>query len=241
MIVIPANVPFLMGSPRGENLIADKLDNEGPQHPVAITRTFAVAETELTFDEWDTCVTYGDCRQGVDEADWGRGQRPVINVTWDDAQRYVQWLSRITRRHYRLLTEAELEYATRAGAQTKYPWGNDLDRQHPHANCNGCGGQWENTLTAPVRSFETNGFNLYQMVGNVYEWVQDCYHSTYDGGPPLDGSEWTTGCPDKNVRIARNGSWTEDPDRVRSAVRIPFRKDRYFYWLGFRVARTLLP
>ena len=112
----------------------------------------------------------------------------MINVSWDDAKAYVAWLSKKTGKTYRLLTEAEYEYATRAGTQTAYPWGNDIGENN--ANCRGCGSQWDGKQTAPVGSFSPNGFGLYDMVGNVGQWTEDCYHDSYNGAP-ADGSAWT--------------------------------------------------
>ena len=155
---------------------------------MTIAKPFAVSKFEVTFDEWDTCARYGGCRTDVSDFGFGRGQRPVIKVTWDDAQQYVAWLSKMTGEPYRLLTEAEYEYATRAGTTTAYPWGDDIGTNK--ANCNGCGSQWDNKQTAPVGSFAPNGFGLFDMVGNVWEWVEDCYNDNYNGAP-TDGSAWT--------------------------------------------------
>src|SRR6516162_8380458 len=188
----------------------DHKTDEGPRHIVTIGKPFAVAKFALTFDEWDTCVTYGDCRQGVGDS-WGRGQLPVIFVSWDDAQRYVVWLSKMTDKPYRLLTEAVYEYATRAGTQTAYPWGDDIGKNN--ANCNGCGSKWDNRQTAPVGSFQPNALGLYDMVGNVWEWVEDCYHENYNGAP-TDGSAWTS--DDCRHRVARGGAWYSFPGNLRS-------------------------
>ena len=119
MIVVPAG-SFMMGSPP---TLKGRSDNEHPQHQVAIAKPFAVSKFPLAFDEWDTCVAMGDCAPQIGDATWGRGTRPVIYVTWNDAQQYVAWLKRMTGKPYRLLTEAEFEYATRAGTQTAYPCG----------------------------------------------------------------------------------------------------------------------
>jgi formylglycine-generating enzyme required for sulfatase activity len=164
MVVLPVG-EFMMGSLSDDQ---GRFDNQRPQHKVTIAKPFAVSKFALTFDEWDTCVTYGECDPRVSDSSWGRGQRPVINVTWDDAQSYVRWLSRMTGKAYRLLTEAEHEYATRAGTTTAYYWGKDVDEGHAHANCRGCGSQWDNKQTAPVGSFAPNQFGLYDMVGNVF-------------------------------------------------------------------------
>ena len=233
MIVVPAG-SFTMGSPPTEK---GHVDLEEPQHPVTIAKAFAVSKFILTFDEWDTCVAFGECIGGATDVGWGRGQQPLINATWDDAQRYVAWLSKMTGKSYRLLTEAEYEYAARAGAQTAYPWGENVGKNN--ANCNGCGSQWDNTKTAPVGSFAANGFGLYDMVGNDMAWVEDCYHPNYIDAPK-DGSAWTSG-GDCTRRMDRGGSWHDTPDLIRSAARDRGTGDRRGYDLGFRVARTLNP
>jgi formylglycine-generating enzyme required for sulfatase activity len=231
MVVIPAG-SFMMGSPE------NNYSNESPRHPVTIAKPFAVAKYELTFDEWDTCVTYGDCPRAGDRG-WGRGRMPVIYVSWDDARSYVGWLSRVTGKSYRLVTEAEYEYAARAGMQTAYPWGDDIKLNgKAMANCSACGGEWDRRQTAPVGSFEPNGFGLYDMVGNVLSWVEDCYHPNYNNAP-MDGSAWTAGdCP---TRVIRSGSWYNPPRVLRSASRNDEPSNERSNFLGFRVARTLTP
>jgi formylglycine-generating enzyme required for sulfatase activity len=177
---------------------------------------------------------------------WGRGRRPVINVSWDDARAYVAWLLHKIGKTYRLLTEAEYEYATRAGTSTAYPWGNAIGKNN--ANCDGCGSQWDKNQTAPVGSFPANGFGLYDMVGNAWEHTEDCYHQRYDIGTasaPTDGSAWTThpsawegdNCSE---HVVRGGSYNDAPGELRSASR--FGTPEYVRnGVGFRVARTLLP
>ena len=160
-----------------------------------------MSKYELTFGEWDTCVNYGDCGS-VDDAGYGRARQPVINISWIGAQRYVAWLSKVTGKPYRLLSEAEYEYATRAGTQTLYPWGDELGKNN--ANCKDCGSPWDGGQTAPVGSFPANAFGLHDMVGNVFEWVEDCWHDNFDGAP-ADGSAWVTG--DCSKRVIRAGSW----------------------------------
>jgi len=232
MVVLPAG-SFIMGSPATEQ---GNQPSEKPQRQVTIAKPFAVSKFELTFDEWDTCVNYGDCPQGVTDSGWGHGQQPVINVTWSDAQHYVAWLSKMTGKPYRLLTEAEYEYAGRAGAITAYPWGDDIGENN--ANCKSCGSQWDNTQTAPVGSFAANGFGLFDMVGNVWEWVEDCVNNNYDGAPS-DESAWIEGGDCKN-RIVRGGSWNNTPVNLRSANRIGTSVGFRDNLLGFRVARTLI-
>jgi formylglycine-generating enzyme required for sulfatase activity len=211
--------------------------DEQPQHQVTFAKPFAVAKFELAFDEWDTCVAYGDCTPGVDDGGWGRGRQPAINLNWANVHQYVAWLSRMTGKPYRLLTEAEFEYATRAGSQTAYPWGNDIGENN--ANCDGCGSRWDSEQPAPVGSFAPNRFGLYDMVGNVYQWVADCSHPNYDNAP-TDGSVWTGECSSGGFHVARSGSWLTGPDTVRSANRSWQAPDVRLSILGFRVARELI-
>jgi formylglycine-generating enzyme required for sulfatase activity len=232
MKVVPAG-SFTMGSPASE---PGRRADESLQHRVTVAGQFAVAQFELTFEEWDTCVADGGCNgYKPDDLDWGRGTRPVINISWEDANAYVTWLAKKTGKPYRLLSESEYEYATRAGTQTAYPWGNAIGKNN--ANCNGCGSKWDNHQSSPVGSFAANGFGLYDMVGNVDEWTQDCWHDSYSGAP-TDGSAWTSG--DCSRRVLRGGSWLSYPQIVRSACRIwDSSRSRYFN-TGFRVGRTLI-
>jgi formylglycine-generating enzyme required for sulfatase activity len=160
----------------------------------------------------------------------------VLNVSWDDAQRYVAWLSKTTGKPYRLLTEAEYEYAARAGSATLYPWGDHIGANN--ANCNGCDSQWDNTQTAPVGSFHANGFGLFDMVGNLWEWTEDCVNENYQGAP-ADGSAWIEGSDCKN-RIVRGGSWNNTPVNLRAANRVGTSRGFRDNLLGFRIARTLM-
>ncbi len=135
---------------------------------------FAIGKFAVTFDEWDACVAGGGCGgyQPPDNS-WGRGNRPVINVSWNDAQTYIQWLSHKTGKSYRLPSEEEWEIAARAGTTTEYYWGNDVG--HNNANCDGCGSEWDNRKTAPVGSFKPNAFGLYDMMGNVWQWTDGIF------------------------------------------------------------------
>lgn len=237
MIVVPAG-SFLMGSPQTEK---DRSSNEGPQHTVMIAKQFAVSKFELTFDEWDTCVQYGDCPEGVSDGGFGRGfgrgQQPVVNVSWDDARKYIAWLSKATGGTYRLLSEAEYEYAARAGSTAAFPWGDEITLNGvPMGNCAGCGSKWDGRAPAPVGSFPPNKFGLYDMAGNVVEWTEDCGHPNYNGAP-TDGSAWIAGAC--NVHVARGGGWVLPPDSLRSAARGGANTGLRVNFLGFRVARTL--
>ena len=180
MVVVPAG-EFMMGSPPSEE---GRGDDEGPVHRVTISEPFAVGVYEVTFEEWDACVSGGGCG-GYRPEGWGRSSRPVINVSWDDAQAYVAWLSGKTGEAYRLLSESEWEYAARAGTTTRYHWGDDVGRNRANCVDDYCGDSWE--FTAPVGSFGANGFGLHDILGNVREWVEDCWNGSY-AGAPSDGS-----------------------------------------------------
>ena len=229
MVAIPVGT-FRMGCVTRGNCDRD----ERPVHDVRVA-AFELSKHEVTFAKWDVCVEYGDCRWVSDEG-WGRGERPVINVSWDDAQQYLSWLSRETGETYRLPSEAEWEYAARAGAGTRYWWGNDVGRGR--ANCDGCGSQWDDEQTAPVGSFPPNGFGLHDVHGNVWEWVQDCWNDSYRGAP-THGGAWTRG--DCSLRVKRGGAWFSST----GATRVSFRGNAYSYrtdnYNGFRIARTLSP
>ena len=221
---------FLMGSPQGEGY-----SDEHPQHQVCVN-DFALARYEVTFAQWDRCVADGGCTHKPDDRGWGRRNRPVINVSWQDIQQYTAWLSRRTGKRYRLPSEAEWEYAARAGTTTKYSWGDDIGINR--ANCNGCGSQWDNKRTAPVGSFASNPLGLYDMHGNVWEWVQDCWNDGYKEAP-TDGSAWTQG--DCSRRILRGGSWNGQPGNLRAAFRNRNLGENRNDGSGFRTARTVIP
>jgi formylglycine-generating enzyme required for sulfatase activity len=229
MIVIPAG-KFTMGSPENE---PDREASEGPQHEVTVAQPFAVSKFEVTFEEWDACVAAARC-PGVPDH-WGRGRMPVINVSWRDAKQYVDWLSELTQKDYRLLTEAEWEYAARAGSVTRYFWGDDP--RGGNANCNGCGSRWDLQQTAPVGSLKPNAFGLYDMLGNVWEWVEDSWHENYNSAP-RDASAWVSG-GDPNYRVIRGGSWRNESELVRAAVRVDRNIHVRFDTLGLRIARTM--
>ena len=237
MVVVPLG-SYTMGSPSSEE---DRDDDEGPRHLVHIDYPLAVGVYEVTFSEWDACVSDGGCG-GYRPSDkgWGRGNRPVINVSWEDAQSYVHWLSARTGHRYSLLSESEWEYVARAGTTTRYSWGNDIGRNR--ANCDGCGSRWDGDRTAPVGSFSANSWGVYDMHGNVWEWVQDCWNFSYVGAP-ADGSAWESGSCD--WRVLRGGSWDHLPRSLHSAIRNLSKKNRrrwvptvlQFNNEGFRIVR----
>ena len=231
MVVVPAG-SFMMGSPSAER---GRYRDEGPVHRVTIGEPFAVGVYEVTFDEWQACARGGGCG-GYSPADqsWGGGKRPVINVSWKDAQAYVEWLSRKTGRPYRLPSESEWEYVARAGTRTAYWWGDRVGQRR--ANCKGCMSRWDNSRTAPVGSFSANAFGLHDVHGNVSEWVGDCWNSGY-GRAPRDGSAWESG--DCDHRIVRGGAWIAVPNAMRSAFRSSTFFGSRYSTTGFRVARTL--
>jgi formylglycine-generating enzyme required for sulfatase activity len=232
MIVVPAG-QFMMGSPVTEK---GRFRNEGPQHLVRITRPFAVSKFDVTFADWDACTSFGGCPRegGASDNRWGRGEQ-LINVNWDDAQHYVKWLRTMTGKEYRLLSEAEWEYAARAGTTTAFYWGDETGKNN--ANCHRCESPWDNRQTSPAGSFKPNAFGLYDMAGNVWQWVQDCYRENYDGAP-MDGKPRTDG--DCKHYVIRGGSWIDIPPRLRSANRLWGPPVDRVYILGFRVGRALI-
>ena len=207
---------------------------EKDEKPVRDVRVaaFALAKYELTFAQWDVCVEYGPCRWVPDEG-WGRGDRPVVNVSWHDAKTYVDWLSQESGDAYRLPSEAEWEYAARAGTETRYSWGDVVGRNR--ANCKGCGSLWDDRRTAPVGSFAANPFGLYDMHGNVSEWVQDCRGSDYATAPATARAHTGGSC---SWRILRGGSWGSSARGLRSAGRGSALATTPAKWRGFRIAQT---
>ena len=235
MIVVPAGT-FMMGSPASEK---GRNADEGPQRSVTIGKPFAVGRFAVTFDEWDACVADQGCN-GYKPSDhgWGRARRPVINVSWDDAKAYVAWLARKTGKSYRLLSEAEREYVTRAGTTTPFWWGASISTSQ--ANYNDGSRDENRQKTVPVDTFQPNAWGLFQVHGNVYDWVEDCYHDSYTGAPS-GGSAWVNG--DCSRRVLRGGSWAmiSNPEDLRAASRLKFTSDSRGTVMGFRVGRTLTP
>jgi formylglycine-generating enzyme required for sulfatase activity len=226
LVVVPAG-SFMMGSNKGR-------PDETPVHKVTIAKPFAVCKFEVTFAEWDACVAAGGCQHKPEDEGSGRGKRPVVNVRWDDIKKqYLPWLSRKTGKTYRLLSEAEWEYAARAGTTTVYSWGDDVGKGN--ANCSGCSSQWDGTKTAPVGSFKANPFGLHDMHGNVWERVQDCHHDYKDA--PTDGS--VRDQKDCEARVVRGGSWLDHPSYMRAAGRGRYHPGFRYNVNGFRVARVL--
>lgn len=203
--------------------------NEQPSHKVKL-KPFAISRGEITFAEYDH-FAQATGREFPSDNGWGRGNRPVINVSWEDAQAYVKWLSKRSGQPYRLPTEAEWEFAAQANSETNYWWGYTLGKNN--ANCFNCNSQWDRKSTAPSGSFKANTFGLVDTAGNVMEWVQDCYHRNYRGAPD-DGSAWQeTGC--KN-RVVRGGSYDKPGERMLSTARSFHSTNTRLNNIGFRIA-----
>ena len=257
MIVLPAG-RFMMGSPENE---AERSDDEGPQREVVLATPVAVGRFEVTVGEFrrflaaaghaagGNCFTDPDgdgTSQPTPDASWAKpgfeqdDQSPVTCVTWDDAQAYVTWLSRSTGQPYRLLSEAEWEYAARAGTTTPFSFGATISTSQANYDgnytyANGSTGEYRQRTTA-VGSFASNAFGLFDMHGNVWEWVEDCFAENYAAGQPSDGSAFRSdSC---SYRVLRGGSWNYIPQLLRSALRDGFVPTLRSNILGFRVART---
>lgn len=226
MIYLPGG-EFTMGSDR-----SGLAQEERPAHKVAI-KGFAIGRNEVTFAEYKA---FADATQRSlpNDLGWGHGDRPVINVNWNDAQAYVEWLSQNTGQNYRLPSEAEWEYAAAAGTDTLYWWGYDLGSNR--ANCFNCGSRWDARSTAPVGQFKPNAFGLNNTAGNVMEWVEDCYHPDYKGAPTNGGAWVEAGCKE---RVVRGGAFNKSGDSLRSTKRTPYDDDAKLFVVGFRVARDV--
>ncbi len=226
MVRIPAG-RFRMGDIQGGGG-----SNEKPVHRVSVSE-FAMGRYEVTFAEYDK-FAQATGRKKPDDEGWGRGNRPVINVSWNDAVAYAKWLSQQTGKQYRLPTEAEWEYAARAGTETKYWWGNKIGKNR--AACDGCGAKWgwdAKKMTAPVGSFSANPFGLYDTVGNVWEWTCSKYEDKYNGQEKR--------CTGENRQpVIRGGSWSDEPWGVRAALRLRNSHDGRYDSVGFRLARITL-
>jgi formylglycine-generating enzyme required for sulfatase activity len=246
MVVIPAG-GFMMGSAKEDSKFDDisgtSDDNKFarawasaavPQHSVVFVNRFAISRFEVTAEQWETCVHYGGCTPGG-----GTGTQPITSVSWHDAKYYVAWLSKMTGQVYRLASEAEWEYAARAGSATNYSWGNEVQQNgRPMANCSNCGSEWDGKDVAPVGSFKPNKFGIYDMHGNAFEWTEDSWHPDYNGAP-ADGSAWIEGGTPR-ARVIRGGSAYFDSQVMTLHLRSPIVAVGRDAGIGFRVARTLI-
>jgi formylglycine-generating enzyme required for sulfatase activity len=236
MVVIPAG-KFKMGDIQGGGD-----SDEKPVHKVSVDR-FAMGVYEVTFAEYDKFAK-ATGREKPSDSGWGRGNRPVINVSWNDATAYAKWLSQQTGEKYRLPTEAEWEYAARAGTETKYWWGNTASHEYANYGDSGYDGlakgkdRWK--YTAPVGSFAPNPFGIYDTAGNVWEWTCSEYENRYNGKETTcknhavnENSGGNTG-----LFVLRGGSWYDDDWRSRTADRFRWQPSERFRFVGFRLART---
>ena len=235
MIIVPAG-SFIMGSPDDE---VERRANEGPQRLVAIER-FALGKTSVTVEQWNRCAADGGCPFSIESSSQERSQHPATNISWLDAQQYVQWLSVKTGLHYRLPSEAEYEYATRAGTTTRFYTGDCITTDDANFfgpdPAKGCPVGDYIVDTTPVKSYPPNPWGLYDMVGNTQDWVEDCWNENYIDAPS-DGKAWVDGqC---HLAALKGGAWHIEGRFLRSANRNNDPKDRRFYAVGFRVARSL--
>lgn len=232
MVVVPAG-EFVMGSPPDE---VNRGDDEGPLHSVAVAYDFAVGIYEVTFDQWQRCLGEKGCSHDPVDNDWGGESLPVTNVSWLDAKDYVAWLSDKTGNDYRLLTESEWEYAARAGSSGRFWWGDESPEGK--AVCAGCSLDGRSDIARPVGAYSPNPFGLYDVHGNVWEWVEDCWRKNYDDHP-VDGSPSVPSDTCRR-RVLRGGAWPNGGRELRSANRswkVP--EHRSLHGKGFRVAMTL--
>jgi formylglycine-generating enzyme required for sulfatase activity len=235
LVIVPPG-SFEMGDPEaGGGFVPFMKSAEGPVRTVTIAQPFAIGRFEVTFAEWDACVADKACSHSPPDHGWGRERRPVVGVSWADAQQFVAWLARKTGHPYRLPSEAEWEYAARAGAATAHPWGIELGRNL--ANCKGCGSEWDNQRSAPVGSFAANAFGLHDVLGNATEWVEDCYVGSYEGAPADGSARLADSC---SSRVLRGGALYDRPRNVNVFRRFSDKPGGRSMWYGFRVARPLV-
>ena len=231
LVVVPAG-RFTMGAPAGDR---DATDHERPQRAIVIARPFALGRTEVTAAEYAACVAGGGCTNRGDHAPWGGGRYPVVKVEWRDAKAYAAWLAQKTGKDYRLPSEAEWEYAARAGTARRYVWGDAPGRNR--ANCDGCGSAWDGRQAAPVASFRANRYGLHDMLGNVWEWTEDCWAPSLADVPADGGARPAPArCPG---RVLRGGSFDLPPARMRVTGRATSDAEVGEIFIGFRVARGL--
>jgi formylglycine-generating enzyme required for sulfatase activity len=226
LMVALSPAPFTMGSNGSD-------PSERPAHKVALHTPFAIGKLEVTVGQWAQCVKASVCPSVPSAANAGDKQ-PMRDVSWDEAQLYLKWLSTVSGKPYRLPTEAEWEYAARGGTTSRYWWGEQM--KGGNSSCQGCGEPWKADAPPPAGSFVANPYGLLDMNGSVWEWVQDCWHSSYKGAP-ADGSAWADGACQS--RVIRGGSWREDSSYMLSTTRFKYDASVRQSQNGFRVARTV--
>lgn len=229
-----ADCPELVVVPPGDFVMGSSdTPYEKPEHTIAIKKPFAIGRREVTFAEWDQCADAGACKHRPDDHGWGRGDRPAINVAWDDTKLFIAWLSQKTGQKYRLPSEAEWEYAARAGTKTPFWWGREIGAGR--AQCDTCGSPTTKQIVA-TGSFRPNGFGLYDTSGNAAEWVEDCWNDSYKNAPK-EAVAWTSG--DCRLRVLRGGNFLSKATEVRSSSRFRYDVDVRYYANGFRIVRDL--
>ncbi|WP_432260402.1 formylglycine-generating enzyme family protein [Cupriavidus sp. TMH.W2] len=227
--------PVLVSLPAGNFTMGSSTSDpaEKPPHHVTIGQPFAIGRYEVTVEQWNACADAGGCQRIATVAESPKSA-PVRDVSWDDAQQYVAWLSKTTGKSYRLPTEAEWEYAARGGTASAYWWGDQMRKGN--ANCKDCGEPWNPDAPATVGSFAANPYGLYDVNGSVWEWVADCWHSSYKGAP-VDGRAWNeNGC---GARVIRGGSWREGASYMVSSTRFKYSASVRQSQNGFRVVRDM--
>ena len=207
--------------------------SEKPAHHVTIGAPFAIGKYEVTVDPWNACADANACPRLSSETNSIKNA-PARDLSWDDAQLYVKWLSKVTGKPYRLPTEAEWEYADRGGTTSRYWWGDQMRKGV--ANCSNCGDPYHKEGPEPVGSFAANPRGLYDMNGGVWEWVSDCWHNSFQSAP-ADGRSWDA--PGCNMRVIRGGSWREGNDYMLTSTRFKYSQSVRQSQNGFRVAKDL--
>lgn len=225
LVVVPAGT-FTMGDDHGHR-------SEKPAHKVSIKQAFAIGKTEVTVQQWNECHKAGGCEYKPNDHDTP-DKTAVSDISWSDAQKFLRWLSITTGQKYRLPTEAEWEYAARAGSQTRFWWGSNVGQGH--ADCKNCGGKWNARTPAAIDSYPANPFGLYGVSGGVWEWVSDCWHKSHKGAPNDGSSRNRSDCREN---VIRGGAWRNDATYVSSASRFKYDSHVRYIQNGFRVAKTL--
>ncbi|WP_442856503.1 SUMF1/EgtB/PvdO family nonheme iron enzyme [Burkholderia sp. WSM2230] len=230
-----AACPIMIALPAGSFSMGSNSDDpsEKPVHHVTIGAPFAIGKYEVTVEQWNACVAANACPKLTPETNANKAA-PARDLSWDDAQQYVQWLARTTGKPYRLPTEAEWEYAVRGGTTTAYWWGDQMRKGN--ANCKDCGEPWHKEGPEAAGSFAANPYGLYDMNGSVWEWTADCWHNSYQSAP-VDGRAWEN--PGCDMRVIRGGSWREGGGYMLSATRFKYSAGVRQSQDGLRVVKDL--